>query len=80
MDVLICQICDADMLKSVQTALALARARASSCVPVSVDGTTSTSPSNAIHRSRYFKESVSKEKHFVDFKPLIEESEYSRQK
>jgi hypothetical protein len=50
-DVLICQICDADMLKSVQTALALARARASSCVPVSVDGTTSTSQSNAIHRS-----------------------------
>lgn len=50
-DALICQICDADTLKSVQTARALARARASNCVPVNVDGMTSPSPSNSIHRS-----------------------------
>jgi len=50
-DVLICQICDADMLKSFQTARALARASASNCVPVNVDGMTSPSPSNAIHRN-----------------------------
>ena len=50
-DVLLCPICDADMLKSVQTARVLARARVSNCVPVSVDGTTSPSPSKATHRS-----------------------------
>jgi hypothetical protein len=46
-------MCDADMLKSVLTARALsrARARASNCVPVNVDGMTSPSPSNATHRS-----------------------------
>lgn len=53
-DVLTCQMCDADMLKSVQTARALAgaraHARASNCVPVNVDGMMSPSPSNAIHR------------------------------
>ena len=47
---LICEMCNADMLKSVQTARALVRAWASNCVPVNVNGMMSSSPSNAIHR------------------------------
>ena len=49
-DALICQMCDTDMLKSIQAARALVLARASNCFPVNVDGMTSPSPSNATYR------------------------------
>jgi hypothetical protein len=52
---LICVMCNADMLKSVQTARALVRARASNCFPINVDGMTSPSPSNATHRGARLK-------------------------
>jgi hypothetical protein len=53
--VLICEMCNADMLKSVQTARASVRARVSNCVPVNVNGMTSPSPSNVIHRGPPFE-------------------------
>jgi len=71
------------MLKFAQTA------SASNCLPVNVDGMTSPSRSTLFTgaldtsgsaQSGYFKNRMSKKKHFGDFKSLNEHSGYSRQK